>query len=61
LPTDGKGTDGYYNSLHKLQPEPDDPVDAPPTFNIFDQSGSAQLLVSPLVRYGIASEAEYTL
>jgi hypothetical protein len=58
LPLDGKGTDGYYDSLHKLNPDPDDPVDTP-TFRLFDQSGSAQLLVSPLVRYGIASEEEY--
>ena len=56
LPLDGKGTDGYHDSLHKPL-TPDDPSE---TYNIFDQSGAAQLLVSPLVRYGIASEEEFT-
>ena len=56
LPLDGKGTDGYHDSLHK----PLTPADPSVTFSIFNQLGAAQLLVSPLVRYGIASEAEYT-
>ena len=54
LPTDGKGTDGYYNSLH-VPLTPDTTVNK----NIFNQQGSPFLLVSPLVRYGTASEEEF--
>jgi autotransporter-associated beta strand protein len=54
LPTDGKGTDGYSNSL-MLLPKPDTSGNS----NIFFQGGLECDLVSTLVRYGIASEEEY--